>query len=108
MADKVETLISRPNLFPECRACIIARRMIDAHLSFEPTLPFVSVRTTKIDLTCETQGSTVKLLDESEYVIQFLPEKIEIHIPSGNLSPQVVACPHFLKTRRNQKFHKEV
>ena len=108
MADKVETIISRPNLFPECRACIVARRMIDAHLSFEPSIPFVSVRTTKIDLSCEANAGTVKLLDESEYVIQFLPDKREIHIPSGNLSPQVVACPHFSKSQRGQKLFQEV
>lgn len=108
MADKVETTISRPNIFPDCRACIVARRMIDAHLSFEPSIPFVSVRTTKINLSCEAQGDTVKLLDESEYVIQFLPNKKEIHIPSGNISPQIVPCPHFSRHTRSQKATKAV
>lgn len=108
MADKTETTITRPNIFPECRACIVARRIIDAHLAYQPSLPFVSIQTTKVDVACEVTDETVALSHKAEYMIQFRPSKIEMAIPAGNVSPEKVRCPHFSGTiqgRARPVFH---
>ncbi|MFH1971284.1 MAG: hypothetical protein ABIJ05_02775 [Patescibacteria group bacterium] len=95
MSVEVQTVITRPNIYPECKDCRIVLDIIKSNLTHKPTIAHIFSNMTNVDVICTVKGREVLLLEKSLQQTQFTKIGRVIEIEGGNISPIPVDCPHF-------------
>jgi hypothetical protein len=96
--EQTKITLVKPNIFPECMNCQIAREMIGRYLITDIPENYVSVTLKKVEVTCFVDGSLVSMSPHKTYSIQYVKDGPKLKVEGQERTKPLVNCPHFTKS----------